>query len=529
MDILKAFHLDDTEVNINILGTQDDPLFQANQIGELLGLSNIRVTLKDFSDDEKLVISTYTLGGSQGTTFLTEIGLYRLLGMSRKPIARHFQKWVVKVIKEIRQTGKYELQQQSEIDKELAKHHERLAIHNKLLNAFSKRNIVYVAWLEDLNENHYVVKIGSTADLEGRITNIVRDFGTCMLMDVFEVDYYTKCERTCHKDYRIEQFKYTEIINNKNISTETYKVTKEIYDEIIKVIKEYQDLFSKTSYNEIREIEEIKLKRKEVELEIAKTKKETMNKLSSQIEDSDEDEEDNDSSDSDMSVEHFIKTRKATRSPRVQQYEPIPNSNDFRLIKTYDSIIEVLRDNDSFSVGGLKPACNNNTLYRGFRWLLLDREKEIKDYKIPPTVNIRQVSHELVAMLNIDKNKILQVFPSIKHATEARHFKSLAAISKAIKNDSISSGHYWKRYDDCVEELKVEYEKNNILPDKPPKVNGVRVQQISMNKDKGVIKEFTSISDVLKQFQMSRVSLKNASKNNTPHNGYYWRIVDVRE
>lgn len=526
MDILKAFRIANENIDINIRGTPNKPLFQANQIAVLLGIAKIRNTIQDFDEDEKVALTVGTLGGPQNVTFLTEMGLYRLLGMSRKPIARTFQKWVCNVLIEIREKGKYELQQQSEIEKKLAKHQERLTIHSKLLYTFDKKRVVYVSWLEDLDEEFYVIKIGHTDGLSSRVPNIIGKFGNCMLMDIFEVDYNCKCDTETRNDSRIQQFRYYDLINNKNTCTEAFKVNNEIYKEIIKVIIEKQQHNSTVDYVEIREIEEIKLKRKEVELEIAKTKKETMNKLSSQIEDSDEDEEDNDSSDSDMSVEHFIKTRKATRSPRVQQYEPIPNSNDFRLIKTYDSIIEVLRDNDSFSVGGLKPACNNNTLYRGFRWLLLDRDKEIKHYKIPPTVNIRQVSHELVAMLNIDKSKILQVFPSIKHATEARHFKSLAAISKAIKNDSISSGHYWKRYDDCDEELKAEYEKSNILPDKPPKVNGVRVQQISMNKDKGVIKEFTSISDVLKQFQMSRVSLKNASKNNTPHNGYYWRIVE---
>jgi len=143
MDILKAFNLDDKEVHINISGTQDDPLFQANQIGTLLGLTNIRATLRDFDEDEKVVNTIYTIRGNQETTFLTEIGLYKLLGMSRKPIAKVFQKWVIQVVKEIRQKGKYELQQQNEINKKLAKHQERLSIHNKLLSAFDKKNIVY--------------------------------------------------------------------------------------------------------------------------------------------------------------------------------------------------------------------------------------------------------------------------------------------------------------------------------------------------------------------------------------------------
>ena len=98
-------------VTINIQGTPEDPLFQASQIGELLEIAAIRSTVRDFDDDEKVVHTVHTLGGPQSTVLLTELGLYRLLGMSRKPFARPFQKWVAKVVKEIRLTGKYEMEQ----------------------------------------------------------------------------------------------------------------------------------------------------------------------------------------------------------------------------------------------------------------------------------------------------------------------------------------------------------------------------------------------------------------------------------
>lgn len=70
MDILKAFSLLDTEHQINIQGTLEDHLFQANQIGKLLGISNIQDTIKDFSDDEKGVSLTDTLTGLKETKFL---------------------------------------------------------------------------------------------------------------------------------------------------------------------------------------------------------------------------------------------------------------------------------------------------------------------------------------------------------------------------------------------------------------------------------------------------------------------------
>ena len=114
VDIVRAFTDAGLErgVTINIQGTSEDPLFQASQIGALLGLVNIRETIKEFDDDEKdAVSSTDSIGRHQIVLFLTELGLYRLLGASRKPFARPFQKWVAKVVKQIRLTGMYEMEQ----------------------------------------------------------------------------------------------------------------------------------------------------------------------------------------------------------------------------------------------------------------------------------------------------------------------------------------------------------------------------------------------------------------------------------
>jgi hypothetical protein len=41
MDILRAFKLCGNEININIQGTIDEPLFQANQIGKILEMKKI--------------------------------------------------------------------------------------------------------------------------------------------------------------------------------------------------------------------------------------------------------------------------------------------------------------------------------------------------------------------------------------------------------------------------------------------------------------------------------------------------------
>lgn len=84
MDIVRAFADNEDTQEINIQGTYEEPLFQANQIGKLLGLVNIRESLKNFDNDEVHVSLTDTNAGIRECTYLTEVGLYRLLGMSQK-------------------------------------------------------------------------------------------------------------------------------------------------------------------------------------------------------------------------------------------------------------------------------------------------------------------------------------------------------------------------------------------------------------------------------------------------------------
>ena len=60
MDLLKIFKLCDKEEEINIQGTIDEPLFQANQIATILEMKNIRTILTGFDENEKaLTVSSF--------------------------------------------------------------------------------------------------------------------------------------------------------------------------------------------------------------------------------------------------------------------------------------------------------------------------------------------------------------------------------------------------------------------------------------------------------------------------------------
>ena len=114
MEVVKAFNDNNLHTEIIIKGSYEEPLFRANDIGEILEMGNIRSTIQHFDNTEKRVHSMDTSTGPKQVTFLTEKGLYKVLFKSRKSIAERFQNWVCEVIKEIRLNGVYDLQKQLE-------------------------------------------------------------------------------------------------------------------------------------------------------------------------------------------------------------------------------------------------------------------------------------------------------------------------------------------------------------------------------------------------------------------------------
>ena len=203
MDILKIFSIYDINHPINIQGTIENPLFQSNQIAMLLGMKSINKQIMNFDTSLKVITESNTLGGIQKMSFLTEKGLYRVIGRSNKPIAEKFQNWICDVIKEIRLTGEYKLKEQIEqseqyweINKKLIIQQAKLDIHLKLLELYNLKNVVYICKLKDDDTNgKYIIKIGSTQNIKERLSNISNNYNcTPLLLDIFECSNHTKFE-----------------------------------------------------------------------------------------------------------------------------------------------------------------------------------------------------------------------------------------------------------------------------------------------------------------------------------------------
>lgn len=99
-----------------IYGTFENPLFFAKDVAEMIdysktskGAFDIFNMLKSIDEDEKLIRTIFVSGQNREMWFLTENGLYEVLMLSRKPIAKEFKKEVKKILHEIRTKGSFQV------------------------------------------------------------------------------------------------------------------------------------------------------------------------------------------------------------------------------------------------------------------------------------------------------------------------------------------------------------------------------------------------------------------------------------
>lgn len=92
------------EHEIITYGDIENPLFLAKSVAEWIGYdpSSVNKMLMNVDEDEKLNGIIFRAGQNREMTFLTEDGLYEVLMLSKKPIAKEFKKRVKKLLKEIR-------------------------------------------------------------------------------------------------------------------------------------------------------------------------------------------------------------------------------------------------------------------------------------------------------------------------------------------------------------------------------------------------------------------------------------------
>jgi prophage antirepressor-like protein len=543
MEIVRAFNNNELHTEIIIKGTIENPLFRACDIGEILEISNVRSTIQHFDDTEKITQLIKTGGGLQNVTFLTEKGLYKILFKSRKPIAEQFQNWVCEVIKEIRLNGFYNLQKQLKLKDEETK----IQIHNEnqltneriLLDKFANiGSIIYIIKVKTFENGTYIIKIGeSRRGIELRYAEHKKNYEECLLLDCFQVNKSKDFEYMLHHNNIIRPNKVKNLENHER-ENELFLIGQNLtYQIVLKIIDDNIDNYNYTVRELLLENEILRLKRdnplanidSELLAELIQTNKqlnERVISLENTVKILIENKFIENNSIKEIEKSESSSTKKETKlvtgfgqqmphlGPRLQKINP----ETLQLIKVYECVTEVMNEDKTIKRPSITKAINKNTIYRGFRWLLVERNLDPNIiYSIEPTKQIQQQNLGYVAKLNFDKTEILNVYLDRKTAALSNGYKTPSALDNPVKNQTSANDHYYILYEQCNEELTSNFEEKYGEPILYK--NGVG----QYDENNILIKEFKCKYDCQKEMIMSDKTLRKALTTNILYNDYYYK------
>lgn len=537
MDIVKAFNTNDLHTEIVIKGTIDEPLFRASDVGVILDISNIRMSINDFDDSEKCAINAVDgTGRLQDITFLTEKGLYKVLFRSRKPIAQKFQNWVCEVIKEIRLHGMYDLKKEmekktNETVQQLEDKHKQEIEQQKIVERekvllkeyASIGSIVYVIRVKTHDDGKYIVKIGeSRKGITGRYTEHKKNYEECTLLDCFAVARSKDFEHFIHHHELVRLNKVTDLQNHEN-ENELFLIGQNLtYDRLNHLMTSNAKHFNNDDIAKM-ELENEKLK---LLLEMNNTDNpngivqelmKMVQHLSSQME---RFEKINKELCEKINATQ-IKTTTGfneplvTLGPRLQKINP----DTMQIIRVYESASEAMKETHDIKRPSLNKAVVENTVYHGYRWAFVDRELDANViHNLPPTKKTKQQNVGYIAQLNESKTEICNVYIDRKTAAHFNGYESASALDNPVKQFTMAKGFYYKLYDQCDEALQHAFEQK--IKRKPLLYkNGVH----QCNLQNVVVREFECKYDCMKSLSMSDKTLTKALTKGIQYNGHIFK------
>ena len=206
-----------------------------------------------------------------------------------------------------------------------------------------------------------------------------------------------------------------------------------------------------------------------------------------------------------------------TLGPRLQKINP----ETLQLVKVYETVTECMNENNKIKRPSINKAITENTVYEGFRWLLVDRELDATVLtEIEPTKQTRQQHLGYIAKLNQTKTEILNVYLDRKTAAVNNGYESTSALDIPVKQFKVSRGHYYVLYDNCDDNLKQDFE--NMYGE--PLLYKDGIGQFDTNNNQ-LSQSFACKYDCIKILKMSDKTLAKALDKAEAYNGHYYRQI----
>jgi len=387
--------------------------------------------------------------------------------------------------------------------------------------------LFYIIKVKSLENGQYIVKVGeSSKGVLNRYKEHKNKYEECLLLDCFNVsksrdfENFIKSHELISKsnvkdlpehETELELFligknlSYQTLLNiiNSNIKyfngNDTHKLELEI--EKLNIMLEM-----KTSNNDNLLIQELIKNVQQLTSKIntlEKSNQEILHKLNSQQ----------------TKVTSGFNETLPTLGPRLQKIQP----ENLQLVKVYETVSEAMKENANIKRPSINKAIIENTIYCGYRWLLVDRDLDPNIiHNITPTKQTKIQSLGYIAQLNIDKTKITNVYLDRKTAAHFNGYETSSALDNPVKNFTLTKGFYYTLYDDCDITLREEFEVKN---DEPLLYkNGVG----QFDAQNNLIREFSCKYDCIKTLSMSDKTLAKAIEKNISYNGFFFKDIGAK-
>ena len=336
------------------------------------------------------------------------------------------------------------IQDERMVDKKLEK-------HKVLLNMLKDKNCIY---LIELSEN--LVKIGSSCEIKKRRDRIQTVYGgEGLFLDVFECNEFRNVERNILNDKVIQENKFKSKLDTGHTSNEVVILSNTFtYNQLLEIVEKHIHTYNFLTPSQILEKQKLDI----IESLINKGEKlsDIINVFSTPLTITQNISNVIQTQEKDVVLKDII-TLKPNYGRHIQKIDP---NNLTRIVQLYKNM-ETLMENkkyDTFSETGIRDAIKNNTIYKKYRWMFVDNDKNpMIVHNIQPTIISKKSGCSVILELNRDKSAITKHFNSINVATQELRM-SAHSVKKMIETANLYNNHYYIYLNNCTPELLDTYD-----------------------------------------------------------------------
>lgn len=530
-------------IYLNYHPTNDYPINLEN-VYKMLGFANkgnaMKTIKSNFTKDEdyktllfpmeKQKNTDETRGGHNREDIMLNVDTFKNLCMIAKTgKGKEIRKYYVKLENIHNKIIKEELEKKEKLLEEKDniitnnEHVKKLEKHDFLIEKFKNKKCVYIAEIKES-----LIKIGSTKDINERCNGLSRIFGNCIFLDIFEhIDYQTVESNILAN---VKPYLYRESINN-HVSKEVVQLSDNFnYKQLREIVVYY---INNTDFLSPLEI----LEKQKVENETQKLNiiQELLNKGESlqniivllshnhqniPIKKEDEQQQEEKETEKEkvcvskqiLNLPVLFKGKR----PKGQKIHKIDPNNLQNIIKTYDSMVYLLRSPEcnGYNKSGILKAISDSRIYKGYRWNFINKDTL-------PTVEYKSSTpiRDVILKLNETKDLIIETFKTKDEAAKALGVAKLT-MRNIIKNQEKYNTYYYIEYSKCPLHIIEKYDKpifgiNSIHAKKIKQINPITNTYICFN----------NLNEIQLKLGIASKTIINSINDKTIYAGSLWEFV----